>query len=120
MVGSRRAAAGRRSPSTPDVKAESMTGERAAAYGRIMRALGAHFGLAARDEIARIREACDALVFTPSASPRDRQAMTAAIVVLADVVERGGISRGLAVAMVEDIGRCAPPQPASAETVGSR
>ena len=97
-----------------------MTAERAAAYGRIMRALGAHFGLAARDEIVRIREACDALVLTHSASPHDRHAMAAAIGVLAKLVERGGISRQLAVAMVEDIGRCSPPQPASVETMGSR
>jgi hypothetical protein len=93
-----------------------MTAERAEAYGRIMRALHAHFRLAARDEIVRIREACDALVLTRSASHRDRHAMTAAIVVLADLVERGGISRNVAEAMVEDIGRCAPPRPASRRT----
>lgn len=96
-----------------------MTAERAAAYGRIMRALGAHFGLAARDEIVRIREACDVLVLTRSASSRERHAMTAAVVVLADLVERGAISARLAVSMVDDIGRCAPPRPASAETMGS-
>ena len=96
-----------------------MTAERAEAYGRIMRALHAHFELAARDQVARIREACDALVLTRAASRHDRHAMAAAIVVLADLVERGGISRQLAVAMVEDIGRCAPPRPASLETTAS-
>jgi hypothetical protein len=94
-----------------------MTAERAEAYGRIMRALHAHFRLAARDEIVRIREACDALVLARSSSPHDRRAMTVAIVVLADLVERGGISRQLAEGMVEDLGRCAPPAPASLETI---
>ncbi len=96
-----------------------MTAERAEAYGRIMRALHAHFRLAVRDEIVRIREACDALVLAPSPSPHQRRAMTAAIVALADLVERGGISRQLAEEMVEDIGRCGPPTPASRETTES-
>ncbi len=96
-----------------------MTAERAEAYGRIMRALHAHFRLAARDEIVRIREACDALVLARSYSPHHRRAMTVAIVALADLVERGGISRRTAEAMIEDIGRCAPPTPASRETTES-
>ena len=97
-----------------------MTAGRAEAYGRIMGALDAHPWLGARDEIVRIREACDVLVLAPSPSPHLRRAMTVAIVALADLVERGGISRRSAEAMVEDIGRCGPPTPASLETIESR
>ena len=39
--------------------------------------------------------------------------MSEAIVTLADLVERGCIGGQLATAMVDDIGRCAPPRPAS-------
>jgi hypothetical protein len=86
-----------------------MTAERAEAYGRIMRALKDHFGQAADEEVARIREACDALVLARAQSPRDRHAITDAIVMLADLADRGAISRRLGAAMVDDIGRCAPP-----------
>ena len=86
-----------------------MTAQRAEAYGRIMRALRAYFGRAPGDEIASIREACDVLVLAGSASPRDGEAMTQAFGVLADLVARGGISRELAAAVVDDIDRCAPP-----------
>jgi hypothetical protein len=90
-----------------------MTPERADAYGRIMEALETCFGRARVDEVARIREACDALVFARSASLHDRYAMSEAIVTLADLVERGCIGSQLATAMVDDIGRCAPTRPAS-------
>ena len=96
-----------------------MTAERAEAYGRIMRALHADLRLAARDEVARIREACDALVLARSSSSHQRRAMTVAIVALADLVERGGISRQVAEGMVEDISGCGPPTPASLETTES-
>ena len=92
-----------------------MTPERAEAYGRIMEALDTCFGRATVDEAARIREACDALVFARAATLGDRYAMSDAIVVLADLVERGCISSQLASAMVDDIGRCAPPKPASSD-----
>jgi hypothetical protein len=86
-----------------------MTAERAEAYVRIMEALGAHFGQVADDDVECVRNACDALVLADSVSPRDRRAMTDALIVLADLVERGDISGQVAVAMVQDIGRCAPP-----------
>ena len=92
-----------------------MTAERAEAYGRIMRALSTCFGRISGDEVARIRRACDALVFAPSASAEDRYAMTDAVIVVADLVERGDISSEQASTMVRDIGRCAPPAPAGAE-----
>ena len=90
-----------------------MTAKRAEAYGRLMEALDTCFGRARVDEVARIREACDALVFASSASLHDRYAMSEAIVTLADLVERGCIGGQLATAMVDDIGRCAPPRPAN-------
>jgi hypothetical protein len=90
-----------------------MTAERSEAYGRVMRGLKTFLGEATDDEIARIREACDALVLACSESPRDRHAITVAIVVLADLAERGAISRESAARMVHDIGRCAPPKGAS-------
>jgi hypothetical protein len=90
-----------------------MTPERAEAYGRIVDALEACFGSARVDEVGRIREACDALVFARSESLHDRYAMSEAIVTLAELVERGCIGSQLATAMVDDIGRCAPPRPAS-------
>jgi hypothetical protein len=77
-----------------------------------MRALRAYFGRAPHDDIARIREACDVLVLARWASPGIRVAMADTITVLADLVARGGISRHLAAAIVDDIGRCAPPEPA--------
>jgi hypothetical protein len=80
-----------------------------------MHALRAFLWEATDEEIARIREACDALVLARSESPRDRHAMTEAIVVLADLAERGAISRELAVAMVDDIGRCAAPKASSSD-----
>jgi hypothetical protein len=86
-----------------------MTAQRAEAYGRILRALRAYFGRAPHEDITRLREACDVLVLARSPSPRDGEAMTQAFGVLADLVARGGISRELAAAVVEDIDRCAPP-----------
>ena len=85
-----------------------MTGERAQAYGRIMRALSADLGRAATGEVASLREACDALVLARSVSVADRLAMTDAVVLLADLVERGEVSSWVAVAIADDLGRCAP------------
>ena len=65
------------------------------------------------DEVTRVSEACSTLVFASSPSPRDRHAMTDAIVAVADLVARGSISSELAAAIVYDIGRCAPAGPAS-------
>jgi hypothetical protein len=76
-----------------------------------MRALRAYFGRAPRDEIVRIREACDTLVFASSPSPCGGEALTEAFCVLADLVARGGISPELAGAVVDDVHRCAPPDP---------
>jgi hypothetical protein len=90
-----------------------MTAERAEAYVRIMEALETCFGRATVDEVVRIREACDVLAFARAPSLGDRYAMSDAIVVLADLVERGCIGSHLASAMVDDIGRCAPAKPAS-------
>jgi hypothetical protein len=85
------------------------TSDRSLAYGRIMRTLGAcPQGPAVSGEVARLREACATLVFACGPSPRDRHAMTDAIVALADLVSRGGISSELAAAIVDDLGRCAP------------
>jgi hypothetical protein len=78
-----------------------------------MDALDTCFGRARVDEVARIREACDALAFARESSIRDRYAMCDAVVALADLVERGCIGSQLATAMVDDIGRCAPPNSAS-------
>jgi hypothetical protein len=96
-----------------------MTAERAEAYGRIMRALRAYFGRAPRNEITRLREACDTLVLASAPSSCDGEAMTEAFGVLADLVARGGISRELAAAVVDDIDRCAPPDP-EAGRIGGR
>jgi hypothetical protein len=79
-----------------------MTPERAEAYGRIVRALRAYFRCAPRDEIARIHAASDG------------KTMTEAFGLLADLVARGGISRELATALVDDVHRCAPAAPAHA------
>jgi hypothetical protein len=88
-----------------------MTAERAEAYGRIMRSLRAYFGRAPGADIARLRDACDALVFAHCPSAREGEAMGEAFGVLADLVARGGISRELATAVVQDIDRCAPSSP---------
>jgi hypothetical protein len=96
-----------------------MTGERAEAYGRIIRGLRAYFGRAPQDEITRIREACDTLVLASAPSSCDGEAMTEAFGVLADLVARGGISPELAAAVLDDIDRCAPPSP-EAEPTGRR
>jgi hypothetical protein len=90
-----------------------MITERSQAYARIMRTLRAFDSRAAAcDEVARLREACATLAFAPSASPCDRHAMTDAIVALADLVARGCVHSELAAAIVEDLGRCAPPRAA--------
>ena len=88
-----------------------MTTERAHAYGRVMRTLRACLGRSAAtdDEIGRLREACATLAFAGSASPRERHAMTDAIVALAELVSRGCVSSELAAAIVDDLGTCAPP-----------
>lgn len=89
-----------------------MITERSQAYARIMRTLRAFDALAAStDDIARLRDACATLAFAQSPTPRDRQAMTEAIIALADLVARGCVTSELAAAMVEDIGRCAPARP---------
>jgi hypothetical protein len=90
-----------------------MITERSRAYGRIARTLrrsGAAGG--AGEAAARLHEACATLVFAQACSPRERHAMTDAIIAVADLVARGGVSSELAAALVDDIGRCAPPGPA--------
>jgi hypothetical protein len=100
---------------TNDAETESMTAERAEAYGRIMRVLSTSVGCTRGDEVARIRHACDALALARSPSPAERHAMTDAIIALADLAERGEVSSQQASALVRDIARCAPAAPAGAE-----
>ena len=57
------------------------------------------------DVIARLRDARAMLVFADIPSPRDRHAMTDAIVALADLVGRGCVSSEVAAAIVDDISR---------------
>jgi hypothetical protein len=86
-----------------------MTTQRSQAYARIMRTLSACPQQAALEkEVERLREACATLVFASLPSPRDRHAMTDAIIALADLVAGGHISSELAAALVDDITHCAP------------
>jgi hypothetical protein len=90
-----------------------MITERSRAYGRIMRTLSACQRRGAVDEVARLREACSTLVFACAPSPHDRHALTDAVIAVADLVARGTISSELAAAIVDDILRCAPHDPAT-------
>jgi hypothetical protein len=89
-----------------------MITERSQAYGRIMRTLSACEARGAVHEVARLRETCSTLVFASQASPRERQALTDSIVAVADLVARRTITSELAAAVVDDIFRCAPHDPA--------
>jgi hypothetical protein len=90
-----------------------MMTKRSHAYARIMRTLSGFDSWAAvADDVARLRDACAMLSFVQSPSPRDRHAMTDAVVAVADLVARGCVDSELAAAIVEDLGRCGPPRTA--------
>lgn len=88
-----------------------MTGRRAEAYGRVVRILeGPDGGELRADELARIREATDALFFCEDleADPTARDAADEIADLAVEMVESGRWSEEMAEELVSDVLACGP------------